>query len=278
MRHKEALKADRALSVLSIDNYMRTFGRLRGLRFMTNANLAALDVPDLLVAKATEHFPLSAADQSSLGALPFRIKAVTTGQDIVRQGDRPAVAVCVLKGMLARYHILPNGDRQYLSFQITGDFPDVQSLFLKVMDHSVCGIGQAVLALVPHEPLIKLVQRRPPICIALWRLTLADAAIFRQAITNTSRTHVARLAHLFCEQYFRAKRIGLADGNSCHFPVSQVQIGQALGMSHISINRALQRLRKLRLVDFRAGVLTIIDWPRLVESAGFDPLYLYAAE
>jgi CRP-like cAMP-binding protein len=245
---------------------------------MTNVSFAALDVPDLLVSKAAEHSPLSSADISSLRALPYRIKTVMPGQDVVRQGDRPDVAVCVLQGMLARYHILPNGDRQYLSFHITGDLPDVQSLFLKVMDHSVCGMSQAVLALIPHEPLIKLIQRRPPICIALWRLTLADAAIFRQAITNNSRTHMARLAHLFCEQYFRAKKNGLTDGNSCRFPVNQAQIGQALGMSHISVNRALQWLRKSRLVEFRAGVLTITDWPRLVESAGFDQLYLHVAE
>ncbi len=264
--------------MLSNDNDVRTFGRFHRLTPMKNANFAALDVPDLLVSKVTEQFPLSAADQSSLRALPYRIKTVASGQDVVRQGDRPDVAVCVLKGMLARYHILPNGDRRYLSFHITGDLPDVQSLFLKIMDHSVCGLNQAVLALLPHAPLIKLIQRRPQICVALWRLTLADAAIFRQAISNNSRTHVARLAHLFCEQYFRAKKNGLTDGNSCRFPVNQVQIGQALGMSHISVNRALKRLRKSRSVEFRAGVLTITDWSRLVESAGFDPLYLHVAE
>jgi hypothetical protein len=34
----------------------------------------------------------------------------------------------ILGGMLARHHTLPGGDRQYLSFHIAGDMPDLQSL------------------------------------------------------------------------------------------------------------------------------------------------------
>jgi hypothetical protein len=33
-------------------------------------------------------------------------------------------------GMVARYHLLHNGRRQYLSFHIAGDMPDAQALFI----------------------------------------------------------------------------------------------------------------------------------------------------
>jgi CRP-like cAMP-binding protein len=239
---------------------------------MDHTELGNLEVLELLVARAARHGALTAADKTAIRCLPFRLKTITQGQDVVRQGDHPNVSVFVMNGMLARYHTLPNGDRQYLSFHIVGDLPDVQSLFLKVMDHSLCGLSQATLALCPHAPLSKLLHRRPSIGFALWRVTLTDAAIFRQAITNNSRSHIARLAHLFCEQYFRARENGLTTADSCYFPVNQSQLGQALGMSHISVNRALQRLRKLRLCEFRQGTLTILDWPGLVRVAGFDPL------
>jgi CRP-like cAMP-binding protein len=245
---------------------------------MDNTELGNLDVSELLVARACYNGALTAADKTAIRSLPFRLKTINQGQDVVRQGDHPNVSVFVMNGMLARYHTLPSGDRQYLSFHIAGDLPDVQSLFLKVMDHSLCGLSQSTLALFPHEPLHKLLHRRPSICFALWRLTLTDAAIFRQAITNNSRSHIARLAHLFCEQYFRARENGLTTANGCYFPVNQSQLGQALGMSHISVNRALQRLRKLKLCEFRQGTLTMHDWPGLVRVAGFDPLYLHVAE
>ena len=231
---------------------------------------------DLLLAKVREHGTLTAADEAALCAVRAQAITLAPGEDIVSQGDRPDVAVFVLSGMLARYHTLPNGDRQYLSFHIKGDLPDVQGLLLTILDHSLCAMDRAEIAVLPHDHLVNVCRRRPGVAFAFWRLTLIDAAIFRQAITNNGiRGHSVRLAHFFCEQYFRAREAGLADGESCSLPLNQSELGQALGMSHISVNRAMQALRKLRVADLRSGRLQILNWHGLVRVAEFDPTYLH---
>jgi CRP-like cAMP-binding protein len=89
---------------------------------------------------------------------------------------------------------------------MTGDMPDSQALFIDKMDHSVCAIGPALIASIPHKDLIAGFNRRPPVGFAIWRETLIDAAIFREAITNNSaRTMPARMGHLFCELVYRAR-------------------------------------------------------------------------
>jgi CRP-like cAMP-binding protein len=70
----------------------------------------------------------------------------------------------------------------------------------------------------------------------------------------------------------------LGQNNACALPLSQVQLGQTLGMSHISVNRALQTLRGERLLDIRNGRLEVLSWRGLVRQAGFDPAYLHAAK
>ena len=231
---------------------------------------------DLLLAKMEQHGTLTAADESAICALRAHRRTLAPGEDVVCQGERPDVAVFVIAGMLARYHTLPSGDRQYLSFHIKGDLPDVQSLLLSIMDHSLCALDAAEIAVLPHDPLIDLCLRRPGVGFAFWRLTLVDAAIFRQAITNNgARSHVVRLAHFFCEQHFRAKEAGLVEDESCSLPLNQSQLGQALGMSHISVNRAMQKLRKERLADLRSGRLDVLNWNALSRFAGFDPTYLH---
>lgn len=233
-------------------------------------------VSELLLSNVALHGTLESADEAAIRKLTPRTRAAPAGEDIVRQGDRPNVAVIVLSGMLARYHTLEGGDRQYLSFHIAGDMPDIQSLFLTVMDHSVCAIDDAVVGVVPHDQLARLIRSRPAVGLALWRLTFVDASIFRQAITNNgARSHLARLAHLLCEQYERARQAGLIAGRFCDFPVRQAQIGQALGMAPVSVNRALQKLRRDRLADLRSGKLEILNWRGLAGAAGFDPAYLY---
>ncbi len=239
-------------------------------------NLTQRSVAELLLAVAERHGTFLPADETAILSIRSQVRAVTAEADIVRQGERPDVAVFVLKGMLARYHTLANGERQYLSFHIRGDLPDVQSLFLNVLDHSLCALDQAQIAVLPHHQLRDLFLRRPGVAFAFWRLTLVDAAIFRQAITNVSaRSHEGRLAHLFCEQYCRAEEAQLTEDSACSLPLSQGQLGHALGMSLVSVNRAMQKLRRRRVAEHRAGRLQVFYWPALRRIAGFDPTYLH---
>jgi CRP-like cAMP-binding protein len=147
-------------------------------------------------------------------------------EDLIRQGDDPGVSALVTSGMLARYHLLESGKRQYLSYHLAGDMPDSQALFIDQMDHAVCAIGSASVALIPHKDLFATFKRRPSVSFAIWRETLIDAAIFREAITNNSaRTGNARMAHLFCELFYRARASNLTRNETFEMPISLVQLG-----------------------------------------------------
>jgi len=234
---------------------------------------------DLLVAKTEEHGTLVPRDVSALRSLEPRTRQLQPGEDLVRQGDIPNSAVMVLRGMLARHHMLPGGDRQYLSFHIAGDMPDLQSLFVNMMDHSVCAMDAAEVATFPHGELQSLFLDRPGVAFAMWRMTLVDAAIFRQAITNNSaRPPASRLAHFFCEQLVRAREAKLTTDGTCSLPLTQEELGQALGLSLVSVNRALQKLRRDDLIEFRNNRLEVRDWPKLSGLASFDDGYLHCAK
>lgn len=235
-----------------------------------------MDMYEVMLRKLSEHSFLAQEDIMGLRSLSIHDRAVRADEDVVRQGDAPQLAVVVIEGMLARYHTLSSGTRQYLSFHITGDMPDAQALFLETMDHSVCAVDRARVALVPHKELLAMFVLRPALGFAIWRETLIDAAIFREAITNnSSRTARARMAHFFCEQYYRAQMLEPTMSGTCRLPLSQTQLGQALGMSLVTVNRTLQQLRGTRCVDLREGMLSVRDWPRLVQLGQFDPSYLH---
>jgi CRP-like cAMP-binding protein len=159
---------------------------------------------------------------------------------------------------------------------MAGDMPDSQALFINKMDHAVCAIGPALIASLPHKELISAFNRRPSVAFAIWRETLIDAAIFREAITNnSSRNLLERMAHLLCELFYRARASGLAKSNSCHAPLSLGQLGEALGMSIASVNRTLHDLRASRAADFQRGEIVVRSWRRLAEVGQFNPGYLH---
>jgi CRP-like cAMP-binding protein len=229
-----------------------------------------------LIRKLKEHSPLAGEDLAEINALGHTLKEFDPDEDLIRQGDDPDVSALVLSGMVARYHLLDNGGRQYLSFHMAGDMPDAQALFVDKMDHAVCAIGPALIAFIPHRQLLAAFNRRPSIGFAIWRETLIDAAIFREAITNNSaRTMKARMSHLFCELVYRARASGLTEDYSLAVPVSLAQLGETLGMSIATVNRTLHELRVSRTADLRKGTLVVQNWKRLAETGQFNPAYLH---
>ncbi len=230
----------------------------------------------VLIRSLKKHSRLGDEEIARLESLTHAIREFQSNGDIIRQGDEPDAAAVVLSGMVGRYHLLASGHRQYLSFHLAGDMPDAQGLFIDRMDHAVCAIGRAVIAFIPHTALISAFKAYPSLAFAIWRETLIDAAIFREAITNNSaRTMQARMAHLFCELFYRAQVSGLTNGNTFTLPISLGQLGEALGMAIATVNRTLHRLRTSGNMDFRDGMLVVNDWSRLTKLGEFDPRYLH---
>lgn len=230
----------------------------------------------ILTRNLREHSRLGEEDVEQVRKLSFVVRQFEPNEDLIRQGDTPKAAALVLSGMVGRYHLLGDGRRQYISFHIVGDMPDAQGLFIDQMDHTVCAMGRATIAFIPHADIVRAFKARPTLGFAIWRETLIDAAIFREAVTNNSaRPVLARMAHLFCELFYRARASGVADETRLELPLNLVQLGEALGMAIATVNRTLQRLRATGSMDFRDGVLTVKNWERLAVTGEFDPRYLH---
>ena len=233
-------------------------------------------VPDILIRKLTEHSRIDSADEEALRLLPVRTRDFAPDEDLAREDDNSDAMALVMDGIVARYRTRSNGKRQYLSFHMAGDIPDAQALFLERRDHAICAMGKARVGLIGREDMLDLVKSRASIAFALWRGTLIDAAIVRTAIANLgTRPGRTRMAHLFCELYYRARSAGIAKQGSYHLPLHQAQLGDALAMSLVTVNRTLQALRKTGALQFRNGQMTVNDWSRLAEIGQFDPGYLH---
>jgi CRP-like cAMP-binding protein len=89
------------------------------------------------------------------------------------------------------------------------------------------------------------------------------------------RPAYVRVAHLLCEQFLRMKAVGLTTDNSCPLPLTQAQIGDALGLSNVHVNRTLQELRAEQLIVLEGWILTILNFDGLKKAGEFDPLYLH---
>jgi CRP-like cAMP-binding protein len=220
--------------------------------------------------------PLSEQERDAIASLPLTIRDVAADQDIVREGERPSQCCVVIEGFQCRYKMLRDGERQIMSFHVPGDIPDLQSLFLSTMDHSLGTITPNRVAFIAHEPLRKLIRRQPGIAERLWRETLIDASVFREWITNVgSRDAYTRIAHVICEMYVRLHAVGLTNGTTFQFPITQTELADATGLSTVHVNRSIQQIRADGLIVWERGVCTIPDLKALQDAGMFEPSYLH---
>jgi len=230
----------------------------------------------LLIRKLEQSDILSDEEKDVLERAFTRIRDYRADEDVVREGDRPTESCIVVEGFAARYKVLPSGRRQISAIHIGGDFVDLHSFLLKVMDHGVTTLAPTRIAFVPHSTLKKITEEYPHLTRMLWLSTLIDAAIHRQWLTTMGRTSAtAQMAHLICELYVRLGAVGLTNGHSFHLPITQEELGDALGLSTVHVNRVLTELRNGGIVQWQGGgAVTIINWDRLSEIAEFTPVYL----
>lgn len=233
-------------------------------------------VGEILARHLTCFGELPAADRASLAELDAEVRDLRRLTDVFRAGERPGSVVVLLSGLLYRYGVGPGSGRQIHSFYLPTEAPSLETLYIDYADNNLGAVVHSQVGLISHDQLYRLVDERPEIRKLLWRQTLVQAAIFRQWLARNSNLPAhASLAHLFCELFTRAQAAGLTTDHSCQLPLTQELAADALGLTPVHTNRTLQALRETGAVDWRRGRLTVMDWPKLSEIAGFDPNYLH---
>jgi len=197
------------------------------------------------------------------------------GASIIEGGTQRSVAV-LTSGMASRYTNVGADRRQITALLVRGDLCGGYSDLFRPTHFAVTALTRVRLARVGVEPFGDLVDRYPAIAMALRNASLVDEAILRAWVTNLGqRPAKERLAHLLCELEHRMRTAGLLIApDQFELPLNQKELGSALGMTSVHVNRMLQKLRAEQLVAFHSRTVRIKDLARLHAIAEFDPAYL----
>jgi CRP-like cAMP-binding protein len=229
-----------------------------------------------LLRKLERFSPIGGEEQRALCAAISSEHMFAPGEDLIHE-HRPTGGVFVIvDGFACRYKLLPNGRRQIVGFLLPGDMCDLRVFLLRHMDHSIAALGPVTALLIPPEAALELLESSTRLTRALWWSTVVEDSITREWIVNVGhRSAFERVAHLFCEIFWRLEAVGLARDNQCHLPLTQIELGDTLALSSVHINRTLMGMRRANLVNLHRGQLELLDRPALEHAAGFDPTYLH---
>jgi CRP-like cAMP-binding protein len=216
-------------------------------------------------------------DQEALDRLgQQRVRNFFQRTNIIEEDEKSEGFYLIHEGWACGYKALGDGRRQILAFYLPGDICHLNGFVLGRMDYSIGTITPTTISEVTQRAYVDLVESKSSIATAICREFLVGFAIQREWTFNIARrSALARVAHLICELFLRLKRVGLIHGDSCEFPLTQIDLGEALGLTAIHVNRMLQQLRARNLVVFKERQLSIPDIGALQSVAEFNDNYLH---
>lgn len=230
----------------------------------------------LFLRKLETHAVLSDADRAIILALPFTMQTVEPLTYLVREGERMQQCPVLLSGYAYRQKLTGEGARQILSIHIPGEALDFENVFLDQADHNVQALTSCRVAMIPRQALLDLVGASPSVVNAILVSILVEASIFREWILNVGRRDAkTRMAHMLCELAVRLQAQGLGAEECYELPMTQEQLGDALGLTAVHVNRTLRTLSEEGLIVRNRRQVCFPKWRALLEVADFNANYLH---
>jgi CRP-like cAMP-binding protein len=220
--------------------------------------------------------PLSNASREAVLALPHTIRSLDPSAYLVREGEVPSQCGVLVSGFAYRQKTTGTGSRQIIALHMPGDAVDFQHLFLNIADHSVQMLTAGKVAFVPRSALQSLARSNAEVAEAIFTKILVESSIFREWVLNVGRRKAReRIAHILCELGARLEALGLAGEYGYELPMTQEQLGDAVGLTPVHVNRTLKALVGEGLIDRCNRSIRFPNWQNIRDLAGFNERYLH---
>jgi CRP-like cAMP-binding protein len=190
-------------------------------------------------------------------------------------GTRPDFLYTLYEGWIALYQSTSSGKRQIVSFALPGDFIGFQANGKGKIMHSAISLTQATLCAFPRTKAKQMFEEQPMLTTQLSLMESRDLAICQHHLMSAGRkdSHES-IAFLLLELFHRAnKRIPQyfnKKENSIHFPLTQEEIGDSIGITNVHANRIIREFIKKGLIECHHRKLRIIDEDKLAKIGDFD--------
>ena len=214
--------------------------------------------------KRVQRYDISDDDYAYLASNYHATSRVPAHADILDSEVLSNHIVVLLEGWACKYQIMRNGGRQIISIHLPGEVCNLDGLFRANLPSSVSAMSDCHVATFATDWLKKAIDERPGIRDLFWSMMVDEnAAITERIVSLGGRSSRQRVAHFLLDLFGRLETLGQAPQGTLRLPLTQEDIGDALGLSTVHVNRTLQTLRDEGLVASKGRTYTIRDRARL---------------
>lgn len=230
---------------------------------------------DRFVAKLRSRQALTEEEEKLLREAGWIQRRYARHEVIVRAGERLDHCHLLLSGFAARAQEDTAGDRQIVGIGVAGDLLDIHGVILGRLEQDIVALSPCEVATITHGRVKEMTRLSAEIQKTFWMQAAIEHAIQAAWIQALGcKRGTAKVAHIFCELQLRLGLVGIATQMGFPMPLSQQELADYSGMTHVHLNRCLKELREAGLLTFASGWAKVLEFEGLKRLARFDEAYL----
>jgi CRP-like cAMP-binding protein len=196
--------------------------------------------------------------------LPFPLYNISSGQPLTTSEESTYAIFHIRAGWVCQFQNLASGRRTIIDIFLPGDIVGLDAaLLVRPLQATLAITSVAASVLRGQNALHDLM------CCQLTALYITRVLAQRQQRSDQLLTSISsldargRVATMLLDIYTRLRRRRLITGLTYNLPLTQVQIGNYLGLTVVHINRVLRSLREERVAHLEKHCVSILDLVRL---------------
>ncbi|EKF58637.1 Crp/FNR family transcriptional regulator [Agrobacterium albertimagni AOL15] len=198
------------------------------------------------------------------------LRQYPAGTTLFDSGSTMSRVLLIERGWIIASKMMSNGTRIVTDFFLHGDV--LSSVSTAMSQEAVQTVGEVSCYEFPGQISGEAGSQLPLILTV--ELMKRNARITERLASVGRRDAFGRTGHLLLELGIRARNTSRPDLDGFECPLKQSEIGDALGLSTVHVNRVLKEMRLGGLLSFRNGIVEFLNRRKLMDLVDFDPSYL----
>jgi CRP-like cAMP-binding protein len=222
-----------------------------------------------------KHLPLTGAERQALTRLEENQRKVKRGA-MIQRANEPVTELFVLRaGRVMSFVILPDGSRQILRVFFPGDFIGSASTVYSKAPESLMALSDATLCPFDKHALRTLLEEHPRVAALMFILAQTERVALTDRLASLGRSSArARVASFLLDIIDRLRVMDDTITNSFDLRLTQEEIGDAIGLTSVHVNRMIRQMEADKLISRSNGTITLLDEQALGEIGHYTNRYV----
>lgn len=227
-----------------------------------------------LIARLERYTELTAGERAAIVEAGVGHRTIATGERLIDENAPNQHLYIVEEGWLHASRNLVSGARQILRLHYPGDLVGTSSIAWARASTTLTALSPGSVTPVPKVALGRLFKAQPRLAALLYAVAAAEDVAMSDRLTSLGRTNaVERLATLLLDMLARLRLTRDAPVDTIDLPLTQIDIGDALGLTSIHVNRTFRVMESRGMIVREGRRVRLPNEAALVEMVGFINRY-----